>query len=178
MRSGLLRIAVVGTGISGKVAAHLLVEDHDLTIYEADDLIGGHTHTVALEHNDRRYAIDKGFIVFNEWTYPNFVKLLQRLNVRSKPSNMDFSVQCESTGLEYSGTSLNRLFAQRRNLCRPAFYRMIMYILRFFCEGKRFPKGRDDTSIAYGYQPAAPKAKDLVQLELSLHRSHSEMTYD
>jgi len=141
-----MRIAVVGTGISGMVSAYLLAKDHEVAVYEASDYIGGHTHTIDVKRGERNYAVDTGFIVFNEWTYPNFIKLLQRLGIRSKPSVMSFSVRCEETGLEYSGTSLNTLFAQRRNLWRPEFYRMVIDILRFFREGKRFLKQEDDVS--------------------------------
>lgn len=126
-----MKLALVGTGIAGMTAAHLLHGEHDLTIYEAGEYIGGHTNTVEVEREGMTYAVDTGFIVFNDWTYPNFIGLLDRLGVASQPSDMSFSVRCEETGLEYNGTSLNRLFAQRRNLLRPSFYRMIRDILRF-----------------------------------------------
>lgn len=126
-----MKLAIVGTGIAGMTAAHLLHQDHDLTVFEAGAYIGGHTNTVEVEQQGRSYAVDTGFIVFNDWTYPNFIALLDRLGVASQPSDMSFSVRCEQTGLEYNGTSLNSLFAQRRNLVRPSFYRMIRDILRF-----------------------------------------------
>jgi len=126
-----MKIAIVGTGISGMVAASLLHRDHDLTVFEAADYIGGHTNTVEVRMDGITYAVDTGFIVFNDWTYPNFIRLLNRLGVASQPSDMSFSVKCERTGLEYNGTNLNRLFAQRRNLLRPSFYRMVRDILRF-----------------------------------------------
>ncbi len=126
-----MRIAVIGTGIAGMVAGYLLHRDHDLTLFEANDYIGGHTHTIEVPVEGRSYPVDTGFIVFNDWTYPNFIKLLARLGVASQPSEMSFSVRCDRTGLEYNGTSLNRLFAQRRNLFRPSFYRMLRDILRF-----------------------------------------------
>lgn len=126
-----MKLAIVGTGIAGMTAAHLLHEEHDLTIFEAGAYIGGHTNTVDVNLQGTTYAIDTGFIVFNDWTYPNFIALLDRLGVVSQPSDMSFSVRCEETGLEYNGTSLNSLFAQRRNLLRPSFYRMIRDILRF-----------------------------------------------
>jgi uncharacterized protein len=126
-----MRIAIIGTGISGMLAAYLLHRDHEITVFEAGDHIGGHTNTVDVPMEGRRYAIDTGFIVFNDWTYPNFIALLQKLDVESQPSDMSFGVKCERTGLEYNGTSLNTLFAQRRNLLRPSFYRMIRDILRF-----------------------------------------------
>lgn len=126
-----MRIAIVGTGISGMVAAHLLHRDHEITVFEAADHVGGHTNTVEVTMEGRGYAIDTGFIVFNDWTYPNFIALLRKLGVASQSSDMSFSVKCERTGLEYNGTTLNTLFAQRRNLFRPSFYRMIRNILRF-----------------------------------------------
>ncbi len=126
-----MKIAIVGTGISGMVAAYLLHHHHDITVFEAADYIGGHTNTLDVTLNGRTYAVDTGFIVFNDWTYPNFIQLLNRLGVASQPSDMSFSVKCERTGLEYNGTNLNTLFAQRRNLFRPSFHRMIRDILRF-----------------------------------------------
>ena len=113
------------------VAAWLLHRHHDITVFEANDYIGGHTHTVSVEQAGRSYAVDTGFIVFNERTYPNFCRLLDRLGVASQESEMSFSVKCDQTGLEYCGTSLNTLFAQRRNLFRPSFLRMLSEILRF-----------------------------------------------
>lgn len=126
-----MRVAIIGGGISGLLAAYLLTPDHDITVFEANDYIGGHTHTVPVMLSGETYAVDTGFIVFNDWTYPNFIKLLTRLGVASQPSSMSFSVRCERTGLEYNGTSLNTLFAQRRNLFRPSFHRMVRDILRF-----------------------------------------------
>ncbi len=126
-----MRIAIVGTGISGMVAAYLLHRDHEITVFEAADYIGGHTNTVEVRMEGQTYAVDTGFIVFNDWTYPNFIALLRKLGVASQASDMSFSVTCERTGLEYNGTSLNTLFAQRTNLFRPSFYRMIRDILRF-----------------------------------------------
>jgi predicted NAD/FAD-binding protein len=126
-----MRIAVIGSGISGLVAAHHLSREHEVTVYESADYVGGHTHTVDVEHEGRPYAVDTGFIVFNDWTYPNFIALLEQLGVPWQPSRMSFSVRCEKTGLEYNGTSLNALFAQRRNALRPSFLRMVADILRF-----------------------------------------------
>ncbi len=126
-----MRIAIVGTGISGMVAAHLLHTDHDLVVYEANDYIGGHTCTEEIETNGRRYAIDTGFIVYNEANYPNFSGLIRRLGVESQPAPMSFSVRCEKSGLEYSPSNLNALFAQRRNLLKPGFWRMLADIFRF-----------------------------------------------
>ncbi len=126
-----LKIAIIGTGISGMVAAWLMHRRHDITVFEANNYVGGHTNTVRVEQAGQTYAVDTGFIVFNERTYPNFCRLLDRLGVASQESEMSFSVQCERTGLEYCGTSLNTVFAQRRNLLRPSFLRMLYDILRF-----------------------------------------------
>jgi predicted NAD/FAD-binding protein len=126
-----MRIAIIGTGISGMTAAYLLSEDHEVVVFEANNYIGGHTNTVDVSLNGQQYAVDTGFIVFNEKTYPNFVKLMKRLNVGWQNSLMSFSVQCEKTGLEFSPSTLNSLFIQRRNLLRPSFYRMLWDAMRF-----------------------------------------------
>lgn len=126
-----MRIAVIGSGISGMVAAYHLSRKHEVTVYEAGAYVGGHTHTVDVQRCGRQFAIDTGFIVYNDWTYPNFVALLEELGVPWQPSQMSFSVRCEKSGLEYNGTSLNSLFAQRSNIARPAFLRMVADILRF-----------------------------------------------
>lgn len=126
-----MRVAVVGSGISGLVCAYLLHPEHDVTVFEAADYVGGHTATVDVTLSGQSYAVDTGFIVFNDWTYPNFIKLLDRWQVASQTTSMSFSVKCERSGLEYNGTNLNTLFAQRRNLLSPGFYQMIRDILRF-----------------------------------------------
>lgn len=126
-----MRIAIIGTGISGLTSAYLLSEDHEVVVYEANSYIGGHTNTVDVSLNGQQYAVDTGFIVFNEKTYPHFVKLMRRLGVGWQNSVMSFSVQCEKTGLEFSPSTLNSLFIQRRNLLRPSFYRMLWDAMRF-----------------------------------------------
>ena len=132
-----MKIAVIGTGIAGNVAAYHLAREHDVTVFETDNRIGGHTNTVHVEHGGQEYDIDTGFIVFNERTYPNFIALLDELGVAWQDSDMGFSVQHEKTGLEYSGSTLNSLFAQRSNLFRPSFHRMVREILRFNRESPR-----------------------------------------
>ncbi len=124
-------VAILGAGISGLAAAHWLQAQHRVTLFEANDYLGGHTNTVEIELSNERHAIDTGFIVFNDRTYPNFVRLLDQLQVASQPTEMSFSVRDDQTGLEYNGHSLNSLFAQRRNLLRPSFYRMLTDIARF-----------------------------------------------
>ena len=126
-----MKIAVIGAGISGMLAAYLLHDEHDVTVFEANDYIGGHTNTIDVRIGDRTYAVDTGFIVFNQKTYPNFVKLLQRLKVPWQKSNMSFSVHCEKTGFEYSPTSISTLFAQRGNILRPWFWNMIREVFAF-----------------------------------------------
>lgn len=127
-----MKIAIIGSGIAGNTAAyHLHQSGHQITVYEAATHIGGHTHTHEVMHEGNRFAVDTGFIVFNDRTYPNFIRLLEKLNVPWQDSDMSFSVRCEKSGLEYNGNTLNSLFAQRRNLIRPKFYRMVADILRF-----------------------------------------------
>lgn len=126
-----MRVAVIGSGISGLASAHYLSRHHDVTVFEGNDRIGGHTATMDVTLGTRRYAIDTGFIVFNDWTYPNFIELMDELGVSSKPTAMGFSVNDLNSGLEYSGTNLNCLFAQRRNLVSPRFLAMVRDILRF-----------------------------------------------
>lgn len=130
-RSNAKRIAVIGTGISGLVAAEQLHQTHDVTIFEADNRVGGHTNTIKVDLDGRHYRVDTGFIVYNEKNYPRFTKLLARLDVATKPTSMSFSVRDDAADLEYNGTSLNKLFAQRRNLVRPSFLRMLREIGRF-----------------------------------------------
>ncbi len=133
-----MKIAIIGTGISGLTSAYLLSKEHIVHVYEAQEYIGGHVHTLPVHLNGISYEIDTGFIVFNDRTYPNFNKLLNKINVLSQPTSMSFSVKCETTGLEYNGTSLNGLFAQRLNLLKPSFLLMVKDILRFNRDAKEF----------------------------------------
>ena len=126
-----MRIAIIGTGIAGNVAAYKLRDKHDVTVFEAAGYVRGHTNTVDVDDGDRALAIDTGFIVFNDRTYPNFIRLLDEIGQPSQPSSMSFSVHSANGQLEYNGSSLNGLFAQRRNLLRPSFYAMVRDILRF-----------------------------------------------
>ena len=132
-----MRIAVVGTGISGLVAAYLLNDDHDLTVFEANDYVGGHTHTITVDDPTGPTNVDTGFIVYNERTYPNFCKLLARLGVETQLSSMSFSVRDDAADIEYKGDNLNALFAQRSNLLRWGHYRMLLEILRFYRQSRR-----------------------------------------
>ena len=129
-----MKIAIVGSGISGLTCAYLLNENHDITIFEKNDYIGGHTHTHELEHGGNKWSVDSGFIVYNERTYPNFIKILDQLGVERPLTRMGFSVKSENIDLEYAGHSLNGLFAQRSNLFRPSFMRMLRSMWRFNSE--------------------------------------------
>ncbi len=142
-----MKIAVVGSGIAGNVAAYRLSREHEVTVFEADSRVGGHTHTHDIELAGRHYSVDTGFIVFNDWTYPNFIALLDELGVASQPSSMSFSVQDAASALEYNGTSLNTLFAQRGNLLRPSFWRMLRDIVRFNREAPALLAGGDDVTL-------------------------------
>ena len=146
-----MKIAVIGTGIAGNVAAWHLCREHDITVFEAGDHVGGHTHTHGIVHAGRQYAIDTGFIVFNDRTYPNFIALLHELGVESRPTAMSFSSRCERSGIEYNGASLNSLFAQRRNLLRPSFHGMIRDILRFNREARELLAHNDFALSLGGY---------------------------
>ncbi|MEO8016873.1 MAG: NAD(P)-binding protein, partial [Pseudomonadota bacterium] len=135
---------MIGSGISGMVAAARLHRHHEITVFEAGAHIGGHTNTVDVDFQGRRYAIDTGFIVFNDWTYPRFIALLNELGVAYQNSNMSFSFRDERSGLEYNGTTLNALFAQRLNALRPSFLRMIADILRFNKQSRELLSGSAD----------------------------------
>jgi len=126
-----MRIAIIGSGVSGLVCAYLLHGCHDIVLYEADDRPGGHSHTQEVELADATVVVDTGFLVYNERTYPLFCRLLDRLGVVTQPSDMSFGVADRRTGLEWRGTSPATVFAQRRNIARPAFLRMLADIARF-----------------------------------------------
>jgi len=134
---------VVGAGVAGLHAAWRLSRAHEVTLFEAAGYAGGHTATVDVEWGGRTWAVDTGFIVFNDWTYPNFIAMLEELGVAWQPSNMSFSLRCERSGLEYNGTSLNALFAQRSNALRPSFLRMIADILRFNARSRALLRPQD-----------------------------------
>ncbi|MCA9295144.1 MAG: FAD-dependent oxidoreductase [Phycisphaerales bacterium] len=145
--AGRPRLAIIGAGISGLVCAHRLQKEWDITLFEAADRIGGHTHTVDVRLDNETQAIDTGFIVFNELNYPRFSSLLNELGVASHPTEMSFSVRCDLTGLEYNGTGFAGLFAQRRNLVRPSFHRMLRDIVRFNRECLEVLDASDDLTV-------------------------------
>jgi uncharacterized protein len=125
------RVAIIGTGIAGLGCAYFLHRKFDLTLYEKNDYAGGHTNTVSVPESGRAVPIDTGFMVFNHVTYPNLTRLFREIGVEIKPAPMSFSVQHLPSGLEFCGSSLNHLFAQRKNLIRPRFWKMILQINRF-----------------------------------------------
>ncbi|MGC9323680.1 MAG: NAD(P)/FAD-dependent oxidoreductase [Desulfomonilia bacterium] len=127
-----LRIAVVGAGVAGIVAAHVLQRSHDVTLYEKNDYIGGHTHTIVVDSGeDAGTPVDTGFIVCNDKTYPNFLLFLQQLGVEKRKSSMSFSYYDPVKRLQYGSSGADTLFAQRRNVLRPSFWRMFLGILVF-----------------------------------------------
>jgi len=152
-----MRIAIIGSGISGLVAAHKLSDAHEVVVFEANRYVGGHTNTVDVELDGESHAIDTGFIVFNDRTYPNFCQLLDELQVESTPTAMSFSVRSDRENLEYNGSSLSGLFCQRRNLVRPSFYRMVRDIIRFNRESPKILESADGAMTvaqylkSYGY---------------------------
>ena len=158
------KIAVIGSGISGLTTAYCLANQRsakldsaldrqpvEVTVFESESRIGGHTATIDIDKGGKQYAIDTGFIVYNDWTYPKFIKLLDQINVPTRPTSMSFSVSCESSGLEYAGSNLNTLFAQRRNIIRPAYWMMLRDILRFNKQSiDDLDNGRLDDGISLG----------------------------
>lgn len=159
-------IAIIGTGISGLTCGHLLHNKHKVTLFEANDYIGGHTATKDIQLDGKHYAIDTGFIVFNDWTYPNFIKLMHKIGVQYQPTEMSFSVKNLAENLEYNGNTLNSLFAQRRNLLRPKFWRIVRDILRF---NKICKQGAAD-KIDYGHQ--------TLHAFLQQHHFSDDFTYN
>lgn len=126
-----MKIAIIGSGISGNTLAYYLNPHHQIALFESNDRIGGHSHTHHIDVFNQKVSVDTGFIVFNKKTYPNFLKLLHELKVPYENSAMSFSVKDSQKDFEYNGTNLNALFAQRKNFINPSFYKMIREILRF-----------------------------------------------
>lgn len=139
-----MRIAIVGGGISGLTVAHLLHQQHHITLFEAADYLGGHTNTVRVDTPNETHEIDTGFIVFNDRNYPNFERLLRILGVRWQSSEMSFSVSDSSGQFEYSSGSANGLFANRRHLITPEFHRMVADVRRFQHAARRLLHAGDD----------------------------------
>jgi predicted NAD/FAD-binding protein len=139
-----VRIAVVGSGIAGLASAWLLSRKHEVTLFEANNYFGGHTHTHVLEQRGQSYRIDSGFIVHNPVHYPLLTEMFDQLGVRSQPSTMSFSVHSEVGGLEYSAATLDTLFCQRRNLVSPRFFGMVRDLMRFYREAPALLRRQDD----------------------------------
>ncbi len=140
------KIAIVGSGISGLVCAHRLSEHHEVTVFEANDYAGGHTATVDISVNGSQYAIDTGFIVFNDRTYPRFMALLSELNVNYQSTEMSFSVNNPDAGLIYNGNTINSMFCQRKNILSPRFWKFVTEIIRFNADCKRRFSNRESTN--------------------------------
>lgn len=132
-----MKIAIIGSGISGLTAAYLLNKKHDIHVFEKADRLGGHTATIDIDYKGDQLAIDTGFIVYNDRTYPNFIKLLSQIGVEAQNAPMGFSVSANKSGLEYAGNSVNSLFAQRKNILSPAFLKMLVEIVRFNKQAQR-----------------------------------------
>jgi predicted NAD/FAD-binding protein len=142
-----VNVAIVGGGISGLVVAYLLSPSHDVTLFEANDRLGGHAHTIDVTLDGTTYAVDTGFVVYEPQTYPGFAALLERLQVATQPSEMSFSVRCGASGLEYGGRSWRSLLAQPRNLVSPTFHRLLRDVLRFNREAPRLLAGDADPDL-------------------------------
>ena len=158
-----MKIAIIGSGISGLTCAYILNRKHDITIFEKNDYIGGHTHTHEIEYSGRKWNIDSGFIVYNERTYPNFINILDRLGVERQLTRMGFSVKSEKNDLEYAGHSLNGLFAQRSNLFRPSFIRMLRSMWRFNSEARADLKGLDSETTLGEYLKSNGYPEEFIQ---------------
>ncbi|MFC5524346.1 NAD(P)/FAD-dependent oxidoreductase [Rhodanobacter ginsengisoli] len=171
-----MRIAVVGSGIAGLASAWLLSRKHEVTLFEANDYFGGHTHTHDVEQAGRRYRIDSGFIVHNPAHYPLLTRLFGQLGVASQPTTMSFSVHSEASGLEYNAATLDTLFCQRRNLLSPRFLGMVRDLARFYREAPALLLQRDDlTSLGeylerHGYG-AAFRDEHLIPMASALWSS-------
>ena len=158
-----MRIAIIGGGISGLTAAYCLQKQHEITVFEANNYVGGHTNTIEFELDGEQHAVDTGFIVFNYKTYPNFTKILNELDVTSQPTEMSFSMKCARTGLEYGGTDLNGLFAQRRNFFRLSFYRLLKDILRFNRQSVELLQANDEELTVGEYLARERFSKEFIE---------------
>jgi predicted NAD/FAD-binding protein len=154
-----MRIAVIGSGIAGLASAWLLARRHEVTLFEANDYLGGHTHTHDIPIGGRHFAVDTGFIVHNPRHYPLLTRLFDELEVACKPTTMSFSVQHEASGREYNASSLDTLFCQRRNLLSPRFLGMVRDLVRFYREAPALLDGHDNPTlgeylVTHGYGDA------------------------
>ena len=142
-----MKIAIIGSGISGNTLAYHLNSNHQITLFESNSRVGGHSHTHEIEISNQKLNVDTGFIVFNKKTYPHFINLLHELKVPYENSAMSFSVKDSQKDFEYNGTNLNTLFAQRKNFISPTFYKMIKEILRFNKNSTLLLKNNEEISL-------------------------------
>jgi predicted NAD/FAD-binding protein len=162
-----MRIAIIGSGISGLTAAYMLHRNHDVYVFESNNYIGGHTNTIQVKTGNRVIPVDTGFIVFNEHNYPNLCNLFDVLGVKSRDSEMSFSVHCEKTGLEYNGTDLNRLFSQRKNMFNPKFIGMLKDIMRFHKHAPaELNNGLDDITTVAEFANKHTYSKNFIEYYL------------
>ena len=147
----MVNIAVIGTGISGMSAAWLLSQRHDVTVYEQDNRLGGHSNTVDAPGANGNTPVDTGFIVYNDRNYPNLVALFEHLKVPTKASDMSFAVSVDDGALEYGGSTLGQLFAQKRNVVRPRFWSMLNDLMRFYREAPSFQETGDEIASLGDY---------------------------
>ncbi|MCF7750376.1 FAD-dependent oxidoreductase [Bacillus subtilis subsp. subtilis] len=161
-----MRIAVIGSGIAGLASAWWLGQRHEVTLFEANDYLGGHTHTHAVQVDGQTHAVDTGFIVFNPLHYPLLTALLDELNVASKPTTMSFSVHSERSGREYNASSLDGLFCQRRNLVSPRFWGMLADLRRFYREAPALLHGDDEGPSLGDYLAAGHYGRTFIDEHL------------
>ena len=180
MQHGGRRVAVVGSGIAGLSTAWLLSTQYQVTLYEAEPRLGGHTHTVDVTLDGRTHPVDTGFLVFNDRTYPELNGLFKYLGVTYAESDMSFSVRIDDGDIEWAGTNLNSVFADRRNLLRPAFLSMLREIMRFNRRATKLVRNNTVPACTLGdylddgYRPKAPQeVKELPPIENTLSTSTS-----
>tara|TARA_E500000331_G_scaffold320704_1_gene334427 strand:- start:6537 stop:7787 length:1251 start_codon:yes stop_codon:yes gene_type:complete len=158
-----VKIAIVGSGVSSNVAAYHLNKNHDITVFEANNYVGGHVNTIDFDLDGDLFSIDTGFIVFNDKTYPNFITLLEELNIQDQLSDMSFSVSCRKSGLEYSGTNLNTIFSQRRNLLNYSHHLMLLNILKFNTHSIKFINQVDSEILLGDYLSRMKYSKYFIE---------------
>lgn len=159
-----MKIAVVGGGISGLGAAYVLQQGHDVTLFESGATVGGHAQTSDVQAGGKRHAVDTGFVVYNDTTYPNFSRLLAQLGVRTQPTQMTFSVRCLRRGLEFAGSSLSSFFAQRSNIFRRRHHRLLRDMMRFHKEATAAADRTDNPPTLGEYLRRSVPSDDLRDL--------------
>ncbi|NOT32687.1 MAG: NAD(P)-binding protein [Candidatus Eisenbacteria bacterium] len=161
-----MRVAIVGSGISGLTAARELHREHEITLFESEPRLGGHAHTVTVEDAGVSQHLDTGFLVFNRRDYPRFEAILDELGVGSKPSDMSFSVRCSRTGVEYNGSSPGSIFCQPANAIRPGFWRMLRDVFRFYRDGRATVAGMSEDATVDDLVRAARYSEEFVSWHL------------